>query len=192
LNTTVLAQLLDRLGVNPATYSLAPSATSEGVILKRTPQGWEVSEMERGESRPIQSCRDERDACWIVFKACVDSLLFCGRLREGDDRGDRDPTSQLAAFTGTPHRYVTPEKLNRESLVVLLDRLEIPHDGLRFEDDSPCTRYSAWLSARGWEVQSHDARRPSLIVTRVVPSEEDACWTLARWMIEDATDQTAH
>ena len=147
MNTTVLAQLLERLGVNPATYSLVPSATSEGVILKRTPKGWEVSEMERGESRLVQLCSDEQDACWVVFKACVYSLLFCGRLREGDDRGDRDPTPQLAAFTGTPHRYVKPEKLNRESLVVLLNRLGIPHDGLRFENDSPSTRYSARLSA---------------------------------------------
>lgn len=191
MNTTVLAQFLDRLGVNPATYSLSPSATSEGFVLKRTPQGWEVSEIERGESRPIQLCNDERDACWTVFKACVDSLLFCGRLRQGDDRGDRDPSPQLAASTSRPHLYVTPERLHHENLVVLLDRLGIPHDDLRFGDERPTSRYSACQSARGWRVQARDARRPGLVATRVLPSEEEACWTLARWMIEDVTEQAA-
>lgn len=186
MNKALLSKLLERLGVHPTSYSLEPTPLSEGVVLDRTARGWEVSFRERGQASAVRQFGTEDDACWEVLQCCVKWLLLSDRLGIGDVRGGMDPIRDLYRGSKTHLKYVIPQHMDRSSLALLLDRLGVDRASLVLGCEDTTAQFALWDSPHGWVVRTRDPARPSMSEDRFFSTESDACWTLARWLIDDA------
>lgn len=192
MNLSTLSEYLQRLNLNPAAYSLDPTPLSEGDVLERTSHGWEVSFRERGQSTKVAEYHVVDDACWELFRRIVQSLLLSDQLRAGHRRHDIGTVqavlrnSRLMRESDSPVNYVTPQQMNLENLALLLDRLGVSRNRLALGREDPSAQYSVWESPYGWAIASRMSGDAGIRECRYFGTESDACWSLARWIIEGA------
>jgi hypothetical protein len=185
VNRAFIPQVLERLGVAPGSYSAAPTSLSEGYVVERVDYAWEFSYRERGRKTHVQRFHREDDACWWLLRNVLEGLLLGDRLRTGDGLPFRDDGRERLWDPSAPRHYVTPQRMNVANLKVLADRLGLVSGLIGFGTDGPEYRYSVFETPTGWTARSRDRRGLRQVEDRLLPTELEACWALARWIMED-------
>jgi hypothetical protein len=74
MTTKQLKEALDRLQVNPSRYDLAGGipACSEGLVLLKQREGWQVRHFERGSWYTLAECTTEEEACQLFLTYASD------------------------------------------------------------------------------------------------------------------------
>ena len=62
-----LAVVLDRLGVQPGSYSLFGAHSPDSVVIDHRPEGWVVFYTERGDESGLETFPTEAEACQALF-----------------------------------------------------------------------------------------------------------------------------
>jgi hypothetical protein len=184
LNRDLVVNVLDRLGAAPGSYSVAPTGLTEEHTIERIQDIWEFSYRERGSKTQILAFQSEADACWWLLRRVLEDMLRSNRLRTGDPPPP-DMSRISSRDTSRRSRSVKPQHMSVANLEVLATRLGLLKGLIGFGNDGPEYRISVFETPQGWTARSRDLGRLGQIEDRLLPTELEACWVAARWIVEN-------